>query len=142
MNDSPRSSVGEFPEVSDEPTSEADIYAASEWVSTYQHTECPDCRSEAIGYTDPGGRKEIACRECRTGKRVLKRQARYGREWDEVRQWVLERDDHACQDCGAEVEGLHVHHRENLIWFETLTEAHRPANLEALCRDCHDFGPA
>lgn len=34
-----------------------------------------------------------------------------GKRWDIVRGYVLDRDGHECQDCGASYRLLHVHHK-------------------------------
>jgi 5-methylcytosine-specific restriction endonuclease McrA len=130
----------EFPSVKPEPTSTAYIHAQNENCTSYRHTTCPECGEKAIEREDPGGRITVACRPCKIGKRLLKRKSNYGKSWDEVREWVLERDNHTCQECGATSCELHVHHLENLVWFKTTKDAHNPSNLQTLCEDCHEYG--
>jgi len=67
---------------------------------------------------------------------MLQRKSNYGADWEEVREWILEREGHQCWECGSE-RRLHVHHIEKLVWFETTDEAHQPKNLVALCEHCH-----
>lgn len=62
-----------------------------------------------------------------------------GEMYDEynVRQYVLKRDNYACQCCGkhpTEKNGikLHVHHKES-----RKTGGNAPNNLITLCKDCH-----
>lgn len=59
--------------------------------------------------------------------------------WDQVRQKVLERDDHACQQCGASETGsdgpLQVDH------IDRVADGGHPfdeRNLQTLCRSCHE----
>lgn len=128
-----------FPDVPPEPTSEVDAIARDEHFPVYELVVCPDCNNEAFqnhGSSDT----DFVCRTCRVGKPLLKRKANYGSAWPEVRAWVLERDNYECQKCGSSENELHVHHKENLVWFETTTEAHQPDNLITLCPECHEYG--
>lgn len=53
--------------------------------------------------------------------------------WQQVRYWILERDGHTCQSCGAMIR-LEVHH----LTYEHHGEEHlHPEDLVTLCRDCH-----
>lgn len=70
---------------------------------------------------------------------------RYGPDWPQTRQRVLERDGHECRECGMSNDthekrrghGLHVHHIQPLREFEEVEEANRLENLVALCASCH-----
>lgn len=65
--------------------------------------------------------------------------------WDEIRDVVLKRDEHQCQECGMgnerhnEIFGrsLHVHHITPRVEFEDQSEADEPANLKTVCQNCH-----
>lgn len=70
------------------------------------------------------------------GAREFIKRSNYGRDWDEVREWILDRDGHECWECGSGGE-LHVHHIEKMVWFETTDQAHEPNNLVTLCKTCH-----
>mgnify|MGYP000545482408 CR=1 FL=1 len=128
--------MGEFPNVRLEPTSEVDQLARSDHFTVYELSPCPECGGEAFKKSAGGGVAEYACRSCRFGSRLLQNRSNYGSDWEEVRQWVLERENRECWACG-ESGGLAIHHIEKLVWFETTDEAHRPDNLVALCEDCH-----
>lgn len=56
-----------------------------------------------------------------------------GRRWDIVRGYVMDRDGHECQDCGASYRLLHVHHKRPV----SEGGSHYPHNLETLCHRCH-----
>lgn len=68
-----------------------------------------------------------------------------GPEWRQTRESVLERDDMRCQSCGQTQRehkeeygsGLHAHHLEKRISFETPSDADRMDNLVTLCAVCH-----
>lgn len=54
--------------------------------------------------------------------------------WQQVRKWVIERDSHTCQHCGA-TKRLQVHH----LTYEHHGEEHLyPEDLVTLCRGCHE----
>lgn len=54
---------------------------------------------------------------------------------DELRQFVLLRDNHTCQDCGAKDVPLHTHHIKS--WKEHPDLRFDPDNVVTLCADCH-----
>jgi hypothetical protein len=56
-----------------------------------------------------------------------------GRRWDIVRNYVLDRDGHECQDCGASYRLLHVHHKVPV----SRGGSYQTKNLETLCHRCH-----
>lgn len=75
---------------------------------------------------------------------------RYGTDWPDIRDEVLQRDRHECQRCGISHEehkkrddlfppgkGLHVHHITPFREFDSVDEANRLENLVALCARCH-----
>ena len=59
------------------------------------------------------------------------------KQWEKVREYVLLRDHHECQVCGAPAE--EVHHIKHLnpdnIGDANITM--NPDNLISLCRECH-----
>jgi len=64
-----------------------------------------------------------------------------GWNWQTVRKYVLERDNHTCQLCGKHYlqkpSFLIVHHIKPYHFFATVEEANNPKNLITLCRSCH-----
>ncbi len=58
----------------------------------------------------------------------------YGWGYENLKQYVLERDGHRCQHCKAQ-QKLHVHH---LIWRRN-GGADTHQNLITLCKTCHDL---
>lgn len=67
----------------------------------------------------------------RPGKRYT------GWRWDVVRRWVLDRDSHACRQCGASYRLLHVHHVRPV----SRGGSHHTWNLKTLCPGCHALQP-
>jgi len=55
-------------------------------------------------------------------------------KWRKLRQFILERDDHMCQECG-EIETLEVHH---IISANDEVLRFTPENLITLCHNCHN----
>jgi 5-methylcytosine-specific restriction endonuclease McrA len=55
--------------------------------------------------------------------------------WRILRQYVYERDEGKCRDCGKEVElyECNIHHVFELNQGGT----NHPTNLKTLCKDCH-----
>ncbi|WP_204365682.1 HNH endonuclease [Haloferax sulfurifontis] len=122
-----------FPKVKDRPTSDVPAIARDGESGMYEVIECPECGSEAFAYLQ----LRYACRECKVGSRILQKEVNYGGRWERVREWILERDNDQCQRCGDSSVGLQVHHKEKLVWFESIQEANTPENLISLCEDCH-----
>lgn len=118
----------DFPEVPAEPTSDLP--------SVFDSAECPECGEAAYEKERGGGVTFHVCRSCKYGARELWKYANCGKKWEEVRQWVLKRDDRRCRACGDKHE-LHIHHIEKMVWYETTTEAHTPDNLVTLYVGCH-----
>lgn len=63
----------------------------------------------------------------------------YGPNWDEQRLRALERDNYTCQQCGAQEDGMNVHH---IIPRKSFSEDSWDAmndlsNLTTLCHSCH-----
>jgi len=54
-------------------------------------------------------------------------------EWHDTREFVLERDDGKCQECGVEEEIMHVHH----VIPRREGGPDAPENLVTLCQSCH-----
>ena len=50
-----------------------------------------------------------------------------------VREYIFHRDNHICQICGVKDKPLQVHH----IGFWRKDRSNRPANLMAVCTNCH-----
>lgn len=50
-----------------------------------------------------------------------------------LREYIFHRDNHICQICGAKDKPLQVHH----IGFWRKDRSNRPANLMAVCTNCH-----
>jgi 5-methylcytosine-specific restriction protein A len=61
--------------------------------------------------------------------------AEYGRPWERARRTYLERHPR-CERCSA--VAVMVHHRDGL---GARGAGHQQANLEALCRRCHEAEP-
>ena len=65
----------------------------------------------------------------------------YNGAWYGVRQAARERDDHKCQNCGADKEELgqepDVHHVIPVRKFDDSQNAHTIDNVVCLCRSCH-----
>ena len=54
-------------------------------------------------------------------------------EWHDTREYILERDDGKCRDCGVEYEVMHVHH----IVPRKAGGTDDESNLVTLCTSCH-----
>jgi len=68
----------------------------------------------------------------------------YGKNWEEQRAKVIDRDNQKCQICGEDKELLHVHHIKPFKDFENYKKANELANLKTLCASCHatlEHGP-
>jgi len=65
----------------------------------------------------------------------------YGKNWDNIRLMVRERDQYRCQVCGLAESGKahHVHHKTPLRSFNNLFEANRLENMITLCPNCHQL---
>jgi len=63
----------------------------------------------------------------------------YGPRWEEIRQEILIRDHHRCQNCGrpSASVSLQVHHKVPLRAFPSYREANQLDNLVSLCPRCH-----
>lgn len=59
-----------------------------------------------------------------------------GKNWSEMREKALVRDNHECQVCGGR-ENLIVHHIKPDSKFNSLEEANQLSNLLTCCRSCH-----
>lgn len=119
--------TGGFPEVPEQPT--------TPWLEAADKTTCEECGGSAYKTNPSDGVEFILCRSCHPSS--LYPYTDYGTAWDEVRDWVLDRDEHGCLNCGGTGE-LHVHHIVKFASFETTIEAHTPENLITLCEACHD----
>lgn len=67
--------------------------------------------------------------------------ATYNRGWFRMKRLALERDNHACQNCGRTREELgqepDVHHIKPVRMFDEPEDAHTLDNVICLCRRCH-----
>lgn len=65
----------------------------------------------------------------------------YGKNWDQIRVAIRQRDQYRCQVCGLPESGKahHVHHKAPLRSFASLEEANRFENLITLCPNCHQL---
>lgn len=66
----------------------------------------------------------------------LKRKARYGKRWEEVRHKVYMRDGNRCRACGRtfpQIKSLHCHH----IVLLRVSKSNDIRNLISLCPECH-----
>jgi 5-methylcytosine-specific restriction endonuclease McrA len=66
----------------------------------------------------------------------LKRKARYGRRWDEIRVKVYQRDGNRCRACGktyGQVKKLNCHH----VLLLRVSQTNDTRNLITLCDECH-----
>lgn len=63
----------------------------------------------------------------------------YGKDWDDIREYVRKRDHYQCQVCGKFETGRNhdVHHKIPFKAFTSKEEANRSNNLITLCRICH-----
>jgi DEAD/DEAH box helicase domain-containing protein len=68
----------------------------------------------------------------------------YGKNWDQIRTAVRQRDQYRCQVCGLPESGKahHVHHKSPLRSFLSLEDANRLENLITLCPNCHQLAEA
>ena len=68
----------------------------------------------------------------------------YGKNWDQIRKAVRQRDEYQCQVCGLKESNKahHVHHKSPLRSFLSLEEANQPENLITLCPNCHQLAEA
>jgi 5-methylcytosine-specific restriction endonuclease McrA len=57
----------------------------------------------------------------------------FSEAWHDTREYVLERDDGKCKDCGIEYEEMHVHH----LIPRKQGGKDEPKNLVTLCSSCH-----
>lgn len=59
-----------------------------------------------------------------------------GPEWEQIREQVLERDQHRCVTCHSR-HSLHVHHIRPYDQCESREDANALDNLLTLCKACH-----
>ncbi|KAF1076418.1 HNH endonuclease [Methanogenium sp. MK-MG] len=98
----------------------------------------PPCRDipglnayRRLCYSCPYGERNGDVLLCRRHDIVVTVRDKYGlKEWKQLRQVILARDEHRCRLCGAE-EYLHIHHRDG----DRTNDA--PENLITLCERCH-----
>jgi len=103
--------------------------------------DLPEMELETVGYWFVVG-EQLAERLFDEG--ILLRPNNYGPNWQAQRQKALSRDGYRCQICGAEQDGLHVHHKRPFRQFnytphenENYKEANQVENLVTLCPSCH-----
>ncbi|MBI9030915.1 DEAD/DEAH box helicase [bacterium] len=63
----------------------------------------------------------------------------YGKDWNEIKKQVKQRDHYACQNCGKLESSVSfdVHHIKPFKSFSNSQEANKMDNLVTLCRQCH-----
>ena len=63
----------------------------------------------------------------------------YGKDWDEIKNQVKQRDHYTCQNCGKFESSVSfdVHHIKPFKSFSNPKEANRMENLITLCKQCH-----
>lgn len=59
-----------------------------------------------------------------------------GKNWDKIREKILDRDNYKCQICEAK-KNLHIHHKIPFNDFDDEEEANKSSNLVTLCCSCH-----
>lgn len=115
------------------------------WTGGQQTFTCDECGDE---FTDWPGNKDgdhVFCTyECYASwEKFRDRVGYYGPDWPEIRQDILERDNHTCTYDGCDrtecQDGrpLHVHHIVPFLDFDDREVANRPENLRTLCAQHH-----
>lgn len=63
----------------------------------------------------------------------------YGKDWEEIKQQVKQRDHYSCQNCGKLESSVKfdVHHLKPFKAFSNSRQANSLENLVTLCRQCH-----
>jgi len=64
-------------------------------------------------------------------------QNNYGKEWNQIREKVLIRDENRCQGCGESKSKLEIHHKIPFKKFNNTQSANDLSNLVTLCSSCH-----
>ncbi len=93
--------------------------------------ECPVCGKEFIANYD----NRIYCGiNCSSQSRLAKI-GMTQKEWNNLREYIMERDNFTCQDCGkfGMLKGMAVHHIKPLYQGGD----NNPDNLITLCNRCH-----
>lgn len=95
------------------------------------HKVCPVCGEDFEAFYD----SRIYCSPICSSKARTQRANITPKEWDELREFILERDNFTCQDCGffSLTIGMAVHHKQQLIHGGD----NKPENLITLCNKCH-----
>ena len=103
-----------------------------------QYTEkrekiCPVCHKSFLAYSKATIYCSNKCRQ--TQYQIAKGFKATKRQWDNLREFILERDNYICQDCGKFFMdiGLEAHHIKPLFKGGINTEE----NLVTLCHKCH-----
>ena len=101
------------------------------WHVTVEEKECPTCGKTFISYHE--GR--IYCSPTCSSKAHYKRMGMTPKDWEILREYILERDNYTCQKCGyfSMTTGMAVHHIIPLCQGGTNDED----NLTTLCNTCH-----
>ena len=92
---------------------------------------CPVCGNEFTAFYDT----RIYCSPICSSKARTQRANITQKEWSELRELIIERDNFTCQECGffSMTTGLAVHHKQQLIHGGD----NKPENLVTLCNSCH-----
>ena len=61
----------------------------------------------------------------------------WGKFWQVIRLWALERSHYCCEMCGANEKRLIVHHLNPYYKARDVFEASSPSALQVLCNSCH-----
>ncbi len=63
---------------------------------------------------------------------------KYGKEWENIRQKILIRDEFTCQSCGvSNPPRLEIHHKTPFKLYRNVNHANEFNNLISLCPSCH-----
>jgi len=92
---------------------------------------CPVCGKEFGTYN----RGRIYCSHACQAKKRRQNIGISEREWVWLREFIMERDNYTCQDCGIFLMdlGLEVHHIKPVI----KGGGNKETNLVSLCHKCH-----
>ncbi len=107
-------------------------------LSSFRTGGIPPCRDRPglnayrrLCYTCPYAERNGTGLICRRHGISVTVRDKYGlKEWKQLREVILIRDEHRCRHCGAE-EYLHIHHRDGDPTND------RSDNLITLCERCH-----
>ena len=107
-------------------------------LSSFHTGGTPPCRDmpgknayRRLCYSCPYAERRKNVLFCRRHSMAVTVRDKYGlKEWKQLREVILIRDEHRCRLCGAE-EYLHIHHQDG----DPTNDG--PENLVTLCERCH-----